>query len=150
MQFSPSTIPSNAAFERIKGLAGEWEAPYRGKTMKDTFRVVGNGSAVLHTESFDGDLSGAVTLIYPVGDELRADHYCDLHNQPRFVAHTSSDANVVAFKLRDVTNLVPPGAEYFHALTIHFVDANHHWQEWEWFKDGKLKEILRMDFSRKK
>ena len=75
-QFSPSKIPSNAAFERIKGLAGEWEAPYRGKIMKDTFRVVGDGSAVLHTESFDGDPSGAVTLIYPVGDELRADHYC--------------------------------------------------------------------------
>ena len=118
--------------------------------MKDTFRAVGDGSAVLHTESFDGDPSGAeVTLIYPVGDELRADHYCDLPNQPRFVAQTSPDPNVVGLKLRDVTNLVPPGAEYFHAPAIHFVDANHHWQEWEWFEDRKRKEIVRMDFTRK-
>jgi len=41
-------IPSNTAFARIKELAGEWEAPYRGKIMKDTFRVVGDVSAVLH------------------------------------------------------------------------------------------------------
>ncbi len=138
------------AFEKVKALAGEWEAPYDGKIMKDTFRVVSSGSAVLHTESWNGDTQGAVSLIYPNGNELWLDHYCDLENQPRFTAHPQPNSDVVVFELRDITNLKPPGAEYFHRGTFYFVDRDHHIQDWQRFKDGKQKEILRLDFRRVK
>ncbi len=111
---SVPTPASAAQFEKIKSLAGEWEAPYDGKIMLDIFRVIGNGTAVLHTESWDGLTDGAVTVIYPVGNELRADHYCDLENQPRYVATYSEDPNTIIFKLKEVTNLSSPEAEYFH------------------------------------
>ncbi len=147
---SVPAVASVAQFEKIKLLAGEWEAPYDGKIMRDIFRVIGNGTAVLHTESWDGITDGAVTVIYPVGNELRADHYCDLENQPRYVATYSEDPNIISFKLKEVTNLSSPQAEYFHGVTWRFIDANHHIQDWEWFKDGKQKEMLRMEFTRTK
>ena len=147
---SVPAVASVAQFEKIKLLAGEWEAPYDGKIMRGIFRVIGNGTAVLHTESWDGITDGAVTVIYPVGNELRADHYCDLENQPRYVATYSEDPNSISFKLKEVTNLSSPQAEYFHGVTWRFIDANHHIQDWEWFKDGKQKEMLRMEFTRTK
>ncbi|MCH7536639.1 MAG: hypothetical protein IIB74_03190 [Proteobacteria bacterium] len=49
-----------------------------------------------------------------------------------------------------VANLSSPQAEYFHGVTWRFIDANHHIQDWEWFKDGKQKEMLRMEFTRTK
>jgi hypothetical protein len=71
------------AFERIKGLEGEWEAPLHGtqegKRMVNTFGVIGEGSAVLHGEWLDGRQLTA-TVFYLVGSELRADHFCDLKN----------------------------------------------------------------------
>lgn len=138
------------AFEKVKALAGEWEAPYDGKIMKDTFRVVSGGSAVLHTESWNGDVQGAVSLIYPNGNELWLDHYCDLENQPRFTAHPQQNSDVVVFELREITNLKSSGAEYFHRGTFYFVDRDHHIQDWQWFMDGKQKEILRLEFKRVK
>lgn len=144
------TAAVSDAFEKIKALAGEWDAPYDGKIMKDTFRVVSSGSAVLHTESWDGNTQGAVSLIYPNGNELWFDHYCDLENQPRFAARPQPNSNVIVFELRDITNLRSPDAEYFHRGTFHFIDRDHHIQDWQWFKDGKQKEMLRLDFRRVK
>lgn len=144
------TAAVNEAFEKVKALAGEWEAPYDGKIMKDSFRVVSSGSAVLHTESWNGNTQGAVSLIYPNGTELWLDHYCDLENQPRFAARPQPNSNVITFELRDITNLRSPAAEYFHRGTFHFIDRDHHTQDWQWFKDGKQKEILQLDFERVK
>jgi len=149
----PSATEASAvseAFDKVKALAGEWEAPYDGKIMKDSFRVVSGGSAVLHTESWNGSTQGAVSLIYPNGNELWFDHYCDLENQPRFTAHPQTNSDVVVFELRDITNLRSPDAEYFHRGTFHFLDRNHHIQDWQLFKDGKQEEILRLDFKRTK
>ena len=142
------TAAVSAAFEKVKALAGEWEALYDGKMMKDTFRVVSEGSAVLHTESWNGSTQGAVSVIYPNGNELWLDHYCDLENQPRFSARPQPNSDVIVFELRGITNLRSPDAEYFHRGTFHFIDHDHHIQDWQWFKDGKQKEILRLDFKR--
>jgi hypothetical protein len=122
------TATVSEAFEKVKALAGEWEAPYDGKIMKDTFRVVSDGSAVLHTESWNGSTQGAVSVIYPNGNELWLDHYCDLENQPRFSARPQANTDVIVFELRDITNLRSPDAEYFHRGTFHFIDYDHHIQ----------------------
>jgi len=53
-----SQAPVTLAFEKLKTLEGTWEAPLKGKqegkTMVDTFRVIGGGSAILAEEWLDG------------------------------------------------------------------------------------------------
>lgn len=37
--------------------------------------------------------------------ELRADHFCDFKNEPRYTVHCSPDSNVLHFVMRSATNL---------------------------------------------
>jgi hypothetical protein len=52
--------------------------------MVNTFHVIGDGSAVVHAESLDGK-QVTTTVFYLAGSDLRADHYCDCQNQPRYI-----------------------------------------------------------------
>jgi len=151
VQSSPenaATTP-NPAFEKIKTLVGEWEfiLPTGGR-MVNTFQIIGTGSAVLQTESRP-DREKVVTLFYPVGAELRADHYCFLKNQPRFVAKSGPDPNVISFEMRDITNLESSReGRHMHATEWHFIDARHLTQEWHLYQNGKEAKVSRLEFTR--
>jgi hypothetical protein len=137
-----------AQFEQLKQLIGEWNAPLgKGEVMTDIFRPMGSGTAILHEEWKNGEQLTA-TVFYVVGNELHADHFCDYGNQLRYVAKPSSDANVVAFELRDSTNL-DTHPRHFHSTTWHFIDANHHTQDWEIMSPGKDPKVVRLEFTRK-
>jgi hypothetical protein len=91
MANSTSAVSANpvvAALEQIKCLEGKWEAHLHGKqeakVMVNTFHVIGDGSAVVHSEWLDGKQL-MMTVFYLAGSELGADHYCDYHNQPSYV-----------------------------------------------------------------
>ena len=116
--------------------------------MVNTFRVIGEGSAVLHGEWLDGKQLTA-TVFYLVGSELRADHFCDLKNQPRFGVRSSTDPNVLTFELRDITNL-DAHQRHFHSTTWHFLDASHLTQDWQIVENGKDPKMVRMEFTRRK
>jgi hypothetical protein len=141
-----------AAFEKIKSLEGEWEAPLKGKqegkVMVNIFRVIGEGSAVLHGGFLDGKQL-TTTVFYVVGSELRADHYCDLQNQPRFVIKPSPDNSVLTFEMRDITNL-DAHPRHFHSTVWHFLDATHLTQDWQIAENGKEPKMLRMEFTRRR
>lgn len=142
---------ANAAFEKMKTLVGEWQLTLpTGARMVNTFRVIGNGSAILQVESRP-DRGDVVTVFYPVGADLRADHYCFLRNQPRFVARPGPDPNVIAFEIRDITNLASsPEGRHMHATTWHFIDARHLTQEWHLYENGKEARVSRLEFTRAK
>src|SRR6185437_4991073 len=112
-----------ASFEALKKLiGGRWEAPMGGgKTIVDTFQPFAFGSAILAEEWVDGQQITS-TVFYVVGSELRADHYCDYGNQPRYVAMPSDDPNTIDLAMRDVTNL-DTHPRHFHATTWHLTDA---------------------------
>jgi hypothetical protein len=151
---SPPASPGavlNAAFEKVKTLVGEWELTLpTGGRMVNTFHVIGTGSAVLQLESRP-DREDVVTVFYPVGAELRADHYCFLKNQPRFVAKAGPDPNVISFDMRDITNLdSSPQGRHMHATEWHFIDARHLTQEWHLYENGKETRVSRLEFTRAK
>jgi hypothetical protein len=129
---------ANAQFEKMKTLVGDWE--YKGPDgdrMVDTFRIFGEGSAILHLEKTAGR-QDVITIFYPVGAELRGDHYCFMKNQPRYVASPSSDPSVITFKFRDITNLSASSQEgQMHSTTWRFVDADHLMQEWHLWENGR-------------
>lgn len=144
-----ATSNGQAQFERLKQLVGEWEAPLsNNEVMTDIFRPMGSGSAILHEEWKNGEQLTA-TVFYVVGEELHADHFCDLGNQLRYVAKPSSDANVLALELRDSANL-DTHPRHFHSTTWHFIDASHHTQDWEIVSPGKDPKVVHLEFTRKK
>jgi hypothetical protein len=137
-----------AAFAKLATLIGEWDAPLGNEVMSDVFRPIAYGSAILH-EEWVGGKQYTATVFYLVGDELRADHFCDLKNQPRFVAKPFADSTAIEFELRDITN-VDVRPKHFHSTTWRFLDANHHTQDWQIVENGREVKVLRLQFTRRK
>jgi hypothetical protein len=140
--------PDQVAFDNLKKLAGRWEAPMADhKTIVDTFQPFALGTAILGEEWVDGKQITS-TVFYLVGSQLRADHYCDYLNQPRYVARTSTDPSVIDFEFLEATNL-DAHPRHFHATTWHFIDANHLTQDWHVEGGPKGKGTVRLEFVRK-
>jgi hypothetical protein len=137
---------AQAAFARMRSLIGEWHAPLpNNETMIDIFRPIAFGTALLHEEWKNGDQLTA-TVFYVDGSKLRADHFCDLGNQLRYVDE-SRDPQVLRFVLQDATNL-DTHPLHFHSTSWRYVDAEHHVQDWEAARPGKASKTIRMDFTR--
>jgi hypothetical protein len=143
-----AATPGQASFDRLKTLFGRWEAPLgNGKTIVDTFQPFAAGAAILGEEWVDGEQITS-TVFYMVGAELRADHYCDYGNQPRYVAQPSDDPNTIDLAMRDVTNL-DTHPRHFHATTWHLVDAAHMTQEWDVEGGPKASGSVHLEFVRR-
>lgn len=143
-----SDSPGIVAFEQVKTLFGEWRTPEGKEMMINIFRPMAFGSAVIHEEWKRGEQLTA-TVFYVVGDELRADHFCDFKNQLHYVVKPSPDRSGLIFELRDATNLdVSP--RHFHSTTWKFVDATHLTQDWHIEGGGKEPATAHLDFTRQK
>lgn len=141
-----SQADAQAAFAKMQSLVGEWRAPLpNNETMIDIFRPIAFGTALLHEEWKNGEQLTA-TVFYVVGSQLRADHYCDMGNQLRYVDE-STDPQVLKFALHDASNL-DTHPRHFQSTTWRYVDAEHHVQDWEAAIPGKPPKTIRMDFAR--
>jgi hypothetical protein len=144
----PVEADGPAMFEKLKSLVGEWTAPLpKNEVMTDVFRLIGSGSAILHEEWKGGEQLTA-TVFYVVDGQLRADHYCDLGNQLRYTARSSSDQNVIALALQDSSNL-DTHPRHFHSTVWRLIDANHHTQDWELMRGNGQSTNVRMEFTRR-
>jgi hypothetical protein len=90
----------NAAFEKLKGLAGK-RTPAMFKTDGDKtnveYRVTAGGTAVIET-MFAGDPHEMVTVYTLDGDSINATHYCSGGNQPFMRLNAAkSDADDLVF-----------------------------------------------------
>lgn len=137
---------AQAAFAKMRSLVGEWHAPLpNNETMIDIFRPIAFGTALLHEEWKNGEQLTA-TVFYVEGSKLRADHYCDMGNQLRYVDE-STDPQVLRWVLHDASNL-DTHPLHFHSTTWRYVDAEHHVQDWEAARPGKPSKTIRMEFKR--
>lgn len=135
-----------AAFAKLQRLIGEWDAPLgNNEVMRNVFRPLAFGTALAHEEWKNGEQLTA-TVFYVVGSELRADHYCDMGNQLRYVAMPSA-ADTFHFALRDATNL-DTHPVHFRSTTWRVIDADHLVQDWEAVRPGKEPKTMRMEFKR--
>jgi hypothetical protein len=127
-----TTAFAGGDFDRLKSLAGEWEATTpEGKT-RVIYQVISNGTALMETIVNEN----MVTIYHPDGDATLMTHYCAVGNQPRMRAQASR-GNTMAFKFVDAANLKGSTEGYMTGLVINFVDANHVTQEWTWKAGGK-------------
>lgn len=138
---------ARAQFEQLKALEGTWDAPLpRNEVMRNIFRPIAFGSAVLHEEWKGGEPLTA-TVFYLVGSELHADHYCDFGNQLHYVARPSHVARVLDLGLKSATNL-DKHPRHFHATRWELVDDSRLNQDWTIASPGKPMQTVRMEFAR--
>jgi hypothetical protein len=148
---APATSEGQAAFERMKSLAGDWEGPSGKGKAHLRYEVVSGGSAVLeHFESDDmGPANAMVTVYYLDGGRLVLQHYCMAKNQPRMHAESFDSATgELRFAFLDATGLSGPEAGHMHNATFRFTDADHISQDWQFFQGGKPKFTESVPYTR--
>ena len=140
----------SATFEKIKGLAGEWATPLdNGEQMINIFTPFAYGTKVFAQEWENGKYITS-TIFYMVGSELRADHFCDFKNEPRYTVKSDTvDPKVLHFEFRDATSL-EAYPMHFHSTTWHLVDKDHLVQDWYIQGGDKPEPPAHMEFTRKK
>jgi hypothetical protein len=142
-----AAIDAKAAFDRLRGLVGEWEAKMDQGRFRVTFEVIAAGSAVVEREIVEN--MPMETVYYLDGSRLLLTHYCILGNQPRMEARFyNPETGELKFEFLDVTNLAHSGAPHMHNATFRFTDADHLTGDWQLFENGKLKSTETIQLTR--
>lgn len=116
----------DAAWERLRSLAGEWEGTLGARKAGVTYTIVSGGSVVMEAMKMPAPEPDMVTMYHRDGSGLVATHYCSLGNQPRMRAtEAPPDGKTIRFRFADITNLSKPGVPHIRHLTVTFQDADH-------------------------
>src|SRR5262245_12673350 len=147
-----SPPPPNQAFERFKGLAGEWVAAEDGEMVKKgdlvaTYRLTGSGSAVVE-EIFPGSQHAMTTVYFLDGPDLVLTHYCMSGNQPRMRAKATASPKV-DFAFDGGTNINPKRDRFMHNATFEFIGDGELKSTWVEHADGKPSMTVTMHVIRK-
>jgi hypothetical protein len=117
--------------------------------MRVVYKVTSGGSAVMETVD-PGTGHEMVSMIHADGPALLLTHYCMLGNQPHMKAMPKPGDSKIAFAFVKVTNLKSDKDMYMRSATFTFVDKDTLKTEWTGFKDGKEKDKMVMELTRKK
>ncbi len=129
----------------LQSLAGSWKAAAPdGKSVRISYQVISNGSAVMETMHAEDGSPFMVTIYHRDGAALMLTHYCAERNQPRLKA-VSADEKRIVFEFLDATNLSGPDANYIRGLTVSFIDKGHIVEEWTARREGKdMKAVFKL------
>jgi hypothetical protein len=146
---APSAPPSvgQMLFDKIHQLIGTWDAPLGSGVITDVFQPFALDTAILGEEWLNGKQITS-TVFYVVNGELRADHYCDYLNQPRYTAVPSIDPGVIDFQFREATNL-DAHPKHFHGTSWKIVDTTHLTQDWFVMGGDKPVSLAHMEFVKR-
>jgi hypothetical protein len=135
-----------AAFAGLKALVGEWEAPTSRGTIKVSYRLVSNDSALVQRFVTPSGKE-TLTIMHPDGDKILATHYCAQGNQPRLRLDLGkSSANRWVFRFLDATNLTTPAAS--HLVQLELVLAGDEYSEVETYEENGKPDVTTLRFRR--
>ena len=146
-----STPDSQAAFEQLKSLAGEWDI--RSKTEDHgghaTYTVLADGSAVQERYVPEGHPENEMLTVYYLDNgQLALNHYCMAHNQPHMtVRRFDAGSGDLAFDFAGGSNIAP-GAGHMHNASFQFHDHDHFSSTWQFVEKGKVKFEEAFDYTR--
>lgn len=149
---SKTTAPTNAAaaFEKLKTLAGEWQADTPMGKATSTYEVIAHGSALVERETIGGH-PPMMTVFHLDGGKLVLTHYCMTGNQPRMEAAGLDPQNGhVDFKFSGISNLSSPNSVHMRNARYMLTDATHFTTEWDLFENAKLKNTEKFNYVRVK
>jgi hypothetical protein len=110
---------TDLAFDRLKHLAGTWEAFDKRASRKITavYTVTGGGNVILE------DLEGMATAYHVDNGTLKLTHYCGAGNQPRMrVKSIENGGRRIVFEMFDISNLKSPDAYRSTSLDVQFLN----------------------------
>ena len=147
----PPPYVGSAEFQKMKSMAGSWEAPdpmSPGKKMQVVYEVTSNGSAVLERMG-PGTPFEMVTLYHDEKGKLAMTHYCAIGNQPHLVLDSAS-SNQISLKFAKDNVINPKKEDHMHSLRITFVGPDEVDQEWSGYHGGKLQPPSKFVLTRVK
>jgi hypothetical protein len=144
---------SDAAFDRLKTLEGEWIEATPTKTAKgkaaSIYKLTAGGSAI--AETLFPDTNHEMLSVYRLdGDSLLLSHYCCMGNQPLMRAKLGANSDELVFQFAGGCNIDPAKDSYIHDGSIRFVGSDRLHTEWTYFIDGKEAGKHTFDLVRKK
>jgi len=127
---------ATTAFERLKTLAGTWEANTEKGKISSSYEVVSNGSAILERVKVPGE-SEMITMYHLDGNHVVLSHYCTAGNQPRMET-TGLDANgELVFNFTGGGNLGDPNVGHMHHAVLKFGGPDDFSYNWTFQQDGR-------------
>ncbi len=152
LSFPADGISSQAAFDKLKGLAGRWEGSVNtpdGPASVVEYRVTAAGKTVMEV-LFPGSEYEMVSVYYMDGDQLIAKHFCAMGNQPEMrLDGKASSENELHFAFTGGTNLDPAKDPHMHGGKI-AIQGDRLENEWLVFASGKQEGANRFYLSRAK
>jgi hypothetical protein len=144
----PDQNNAGLAFDKLKGLAGQWEATTDKGKATTTYEVVSGGTALLERIRVAGE-SEMLTVYHLDGNHLVLTHYCEAGNQPRMQAAPFDPAsNQIRFDFVSITNLASANAGHMHQAVIKFLGPEVFTGDWSWYENGKEGFRSQMQFHR--
>src|SRR5579884_2093476 len=141
---------ATAAFEKLKSLAGTWEAANQRGKITSSYEVISNGTAVAEHIHVPGE-SEMLTVYHLDGDHLVLTHYCTAGNQPRMQAETYDPAsNQLVFRFAGGDNLSNPNTGHMHNVTFKFAGNDEFSADWGFQENGKAKFVENIEYHRVK
>jgi hypothetical protein len=142
--FAQDVSPEQArvAFEKLKALAGDWQAQStNGWDGVHTIEVIAGGSAILSSSRISphpGSNDNMATLLHMDGDRLLLTHYCVARNQPRLVATAvKDDGRTIEFSFLDGTGLRSRDEGHMDRVIYHLDSTDTYRSRWTFYQNGQ-------------
>lgn len=136
---SDNKVQTNAAqaFDKLKALAGQWEATSEKGKVNTSYEVVSGGTALLERIKISGE-SEMLTVYHLDGNRLVLTHYCEAGNQPTMQAEPFDPAsNQLHFRFVNATGLASANAGHMHEAVIKLAGTDEFSEDWTWHENGK-------------
>jgi hypothetical protein len=149
-QPAAQTANSNAtaAFDKLKSLAGTWEADTPKGKITAKFELTSGDTVVL--EHLSSPVDGEMLTLYTLdGDRVLLTHYCHVGNQPRMQASSfDPKTNQIGFSFVDVTGLPNSAAPHMHQAVFTLTSPDQLTETWTRYQDGKPAMTFPFTFHR--
>ena len=136
---APRPAENAGAFDKLKGPEGNWKAETPKGLVLLSFRVVGQGGAVLETVTMP-DKSTWISVYTVEAGEVWATHYsaaCQVRLKGKL------DGNALQFAQNAVLNGGAGGGPALQASAFTFKDTDHLEQEWQVGSDKVTRHFTR-------
>src|SRR5215475_2722518 len=138
------------AFERLKTMAGQWEAQMPAGKIEVNYELLAGGSVLVAQEKVPR-FPRMMTVYHLDGDRLVLTHYCGAGNQPHMQAEPfDPKGSELRFAFVGATNLAHPGAGHMHSAVFRFNGPDDVTEEWTWYQNGKKELHEPLSFHRVK
>lgn len=142
--------PAEVLFERMKGLAGDWEGKStKGWTDRVQIDVIAGGS-VVRMRSFEAHPGETMeTMVSLDGDRVLLTHYCVARNQPRLVAtKIGADGRSAVFEFLDGTGMASRDTGHMDKVVFELPDDDRYTARWTWYQKGEERWLENIEHRR--